>query len=48
MSSGTGYHTPIEDEVAGDAGSDLLTSRAGSLMHTQVVVCLSNSLLLSI
>lgn len=42
MSSCAGYHTPIEDEVAGDGISDLpsdlglLTSRGGSFLHTQV------------
>lgn len=43
MSSCAGYHTPIEDEVAGDGLSDLpsdlglLTSRGGSFLHTQVL-----------
>lgn len=41
MSSCAGYHTPIEDEVAGDGISDLPsdlmpTSRGGSMLNTQV------------
>lgn len=43
MSSCAGYHTPIEDEVAGDGVSDLPsdivpTSRGGSLLNAQVVL----------
>lgn len=42
MSSCAGYHTPIEDEVAGEGASDLPsdlmpTSRGGSLVNAQVV-----------
>ena len=42
MSSCAGYHTPIEDEVAGDGISDLpsdlglMTSRGGSFLQGQV------------
>lgn len=42
MSSCAGYHTPIEDEVAGDGVSDLPsdivpTPLGGSLLNAQVV-----------
>lgn len=43
MSSCAGYHTPIEDEVAGDGVSDLPsdlvpTSRGEPLVNAQVVL----------
>lgn len=46
MSSCAGYHTPIEDEVAGEGVSDLpsdLGSRGGSFLNAQVVVAISLS-----
>lgn len=43
MSSCAGYHTPIEDEVAGEAISDLPSSdlgRNGLFLNTQVIYSL--------
>lgn len=53
MSSCAGYHTPIEDEVAGEGVSDLPSdlgsnSRGGSFLNAQVVVAISFSLSLKI